>query len=280
MQTQEIISLLPKRISEQLTKIDLNDLCEIHLLSDRPMTLTISEKCIPFGERLSREEMQETVERLCQGSLHSYEECIKEGYIPLGDGFRAGVCGILSGGGVQEITSIRIRIPRNVYGIGNSLVKRIITENSGMLIYSPPGVGKTTLIRDIAATISSPPYMKRVSVIDSRNEIYRRDAFLRSSCDFYHGYPKAKGIELAVRTMSAQYIICDELGRNEAQMLLDTQSFGVPTIATAHAPSLEALLSRRIFAQLDSAGVFSVYVGISREGRGFSIKLDERRDKI
>ena len=64
MQTQEIISLLPKRISEQLTKIDLNDLCEIHLLSDRPMTLTISEKCIPFGERLSREEMQETVERL------------------------------------------------------------------------------------------------------------------------------------------------------------------------------------------------------------------------
>lgn len=244
------------------------------------MTLTISEKSIPFGETLTKDEMTNTVENLCRGSLHSYEDAITNGYIPLGDGFRAGVCGVLSGGAVKEITSIRIRIPRNVYGIGNSLVKRLISDNCGMLIYSPPGVGKTTLIRDIASLLSSPPYCKRVSVIDSRNEIFRPEAFTRSSADIYHGYPKSKGIELAVRTMSAQYIICDELGRKEAQVLLDTQSFGVPTVATAHAPSLDALLSRRVFYELDRAGVFSLYVGITREGRGFSINVSERNNRL
>lgn len=280
MNLTDIIALMPQRISEQLLKIELSDLSEIHLTANRPMTITISEKSIPFGETVSREEIFTTVNSLCQGSLHSYEEMIKDGYIPLGDGFRAGVCGIMSGGAVKEITSIRIRIPRTVYGIGNSLVKRLVNDNCGMLIYSPPGVGKTTLIRDIASILSSPPYIKRVSVIDSRNEIYRHDAFLRSSADIYSGYPKAKGIELAVRTMSAQYIICDELGKDEAEMLLSTQSYGVPTIATAHSPSLDALLSRRVFAELDREGIFSLYVGIAREGRGFSIKLDERRAKI
>ena len=271
---------MPPRISEQYSKIDINELCEIQLLTDRPLTITVSEKSIPFGDALTKDEMMYTVESLCKGSLHSFEETIKEGYVPLGDGFRAGVCGVLSGGAVKEITSIRIRIPRNVYGIGNSLAKRIITENSGMLIYSPPGVGKTTLIRDIASVLSSPPYSKRVSVIDSRNEIFRPEAFIRSSADIYSGYPKSKGIELAVRTMSAQYIVCDELGRDEAQTLLDTQAFGVPIIATAHAPSLDVLLGRRTFYELDRAGVFSVYVGISREGRGFSINLDERKERI
>ena len=244
------------------------------------MTLTVSDKNILFGEVLTSDEMAYTVDRMCQGSLHSYEDTIKDGYIPIGDGCRAGVCGNFCGGNVKDVTSIRIRIPRTVYGIGDSLVRRLITENAGMLVYSPPGVGKTTLIRDVASILSSPPYLKRVSVIDSRNEIYRPDAFVRSSADIYSGYPKAKGIELAVRTMSAQYIICDELGPDEARVLLDTQSFGVPTVATVHAPSLDALLSRSVFSDLDRAGLFSLYVGISREGRGFSVTVSEGREKI
>lgn len=272
---KEIISLLPPRIVERLSEYELNEVCEIRLVCDRPLTLTVKDKALPVGISATADEVSRTVNALCRGSLHSFEDAIRQGFIPIGNGARAGVCGVLSGGTVMTVTSVCIRIPRSVYGVGESLVRRLLTVPSGMLIYSPPGVGKTTLLRDIAATLSSPPYLKRVSVIDERNEIFRPDAFRRSFADVYTSYPKNEAIELAVRTMSPQYLICDELGVGDAEALLRTQSLGVPTVATAHAPSLEALMSREIFSRLHGCGMFSLYVGLSREGRGFSYRIDE-----
>lgn len=97
-----------------------------------------------------------------------------------------------------------------------------------MLIYSPPGEGKTTLLRDIASLLSSPPYLRRVAVIDSRAELFREDSFSASIADIYTGYPKAYGIELATRTMSPQFIVCDELGTEEAKSVMEDQNCGVP----------------------------------------------------
>ncbi len=272
----EILACLPKRISEQLLKYDLSAINEIRLAVDRPITLTVGEKSHLSGETLSKEEMTVTIANFCHGSLHSFEKTMAKGYIPLSNGCRVGVCGKYSEGSITEITSAVIRIPRSIYGIGVPLCKRIITQSGGMLIYSPPGVGKTTLLRDIASSLSSPPYLKRVSVIDSRNEIYRPDAFKHSIADIYNSYPKSIGIELAVRTMSPEYVVCDELGSSEADSILSTQSFGVPLIASAHAPSLDVLLRRRVFNELDKNGVFSLYVGIRREGYGFTFDITER----
>ena len=271
----EIITLLPPRIAERLSGIDMSQVSEIRLVTDRPLTLTVKDKAVPVGISVSAEEMSLTVAALCRGSLHSFEDTIRQGYIPLGNGARAGVCGVMSGGAVMTVTSLCIRIPRSVYGVGQSLVRRLLTVPSGMLIYSPPGVGKTTLLRDVASILSSPPYFKRVSVIDERNEIFRPDAFTLSCADVYSSYPKNEAIELAVRTMSPQYLICDELGQRDAEVLLSTQSLGVPTVATVHAPSLEALMRRKIFKELDTCGLFSLYIGLSRDGRGFSFRVDE-----
>lgn len=275
--TEEIIKCLPKRISEQLIKYDVSSINEIRLAVNRPITLTVGEKSVLLGDTVSNEEMTVTVSEFCRGSLHSFEKTMAEGYIPLGNGCRVGVCGKYSEGSITEITSVVIRIPRSIYGIGDGLCKRIISRGGGMLLYSPPGVGKTTLLRDIASTLSSPPYLKRVSIIDSRNEIFRPDAFRRSIADIYNSYPKSIGIELAVRTMSPEFIVCDELGSSEADSVLATQSFGVPLIASAHAPSLDSLLSRKVFKDLDECGIFSTYVGVRREGCGFSFDISERR---
>ncbi len=276
----EIISCLPPVISEKLLSYDLSEINEIRLVSSRPCTVVMGERTLLLGVTVSERELNETLYKLTGNSLHAYEETLSNGYLPLANGVRAGVCGRVSGGRLLSVSSICLRIPRTVSGIGASLCKRLLTGHGGMLIYSPPGIGKTTLLRDVASTLSSSPYLKRVSVIDSRGEIYRPDAFSRSIADIYTGYRKADGIELAVRTMSPQFIFCDELGRDEAEAVLATLSFGVPLVATAHAPSLNALLSRKVFASLDEFGVFSLYVGLSRQGRGFTFDITEREGNI
>ena len=234
-----------------------------------------------MGITLTADELKETLSRLCGGSLHAYEDCLQQGYLPLPDGGRAGVCGVFSGGHLRRVDAVCLRVPRTIRGIGRSLCRQLLASpGEGMLLYAPPGVGKTTLLRDIAATLSSPPYLQRVALIDEREELYREDAFERSIVDLYLHCAKAEGIERAVRTMSPQYLVCDELGQEEAEAILRVQSGGVPLIASAHAPSLDALLRRPTFRALHEAGIFSFYVGLRREGVGLGLTVTSREDTL
>ena len=273
------LSYLPPRAGEILLKYPSDSLLEIRLRAGRPMTVTTPEGNLPTGIVLTSKEIADTVLRLCGGSLHAHEDTIRQGYIALPEGGRVGLCGTFSGNGMSEITSLSLRIPRTVRGVGGSLC-RLLTDNPmmGMLLYSPPGEGKTTLLRDMGATLSSPPNFLRVAVIDTRREIYREDAFRRSIADVYLGYPKATAMESAIRTMSPQYLLCDELGAEEAQAVMAAQNAGVPLIASAHAPSLEALLRRPSILPLHHATVFGFYVGIHREGSGFYFNVVKRED--
>lgn len=276
-----LLPYLPPRAAEILLKYSPDTITEIRLRSARPMTVTTSEGNLPTGLSLTEEEMAETVRKLCGGSLHAYGEVMKAGYIPLPNGGRAGICGSLSGGEVTAVTSICLRIPRSIRGVSATLCRRLLAEpTEGMLLYSPPGEGKTTLLRDMAATLSSPPHRLRVAIIDTRRELYREDAFRHAIADVYLGYPKAMAMELAIRTMSPQYLLCDELGSEEAESVLAAQNAGVPLIASAHAPSLEALLRRPTMRRLHEAGVFGQYVGVKREGRRFFFNVESRKEGL
>ena len=275
---EQILSLIPPQAADSVRSFGENNICEIRLRAGRPVTVTTPSANVALKAVCSAREITATVDRMCGGSLHAYEETIRNGYIPLPGGCRAGVCGTFSGAGISDITSVCIRLPRDARGTGMSLCRRIIQSDGGMLIYSPPGEGKTTLLRDIAATLSAPPYLKRVAVIDTRREIFREEAFSRSFADIYSGCPKAQGIEIATRTMSPQYIICDELGAEEAESVLAVQNCGVPLIATAHAAALEGLMRREAFVKLRRAGVFGTYVGIRRMGAGYGFDITEGRE--
>lgn len=280
MPLHELLPLLPRRVSEVLLKYPADSIEEIRLRADRPMTLTTSDGNQPIGITLSADEVTETLARLCHGSLHAYEGTLRQGYLPLPGGGRAGVCGVLSGGSLCRATSLCLRIPRTVKGIGASLCRRLLqSEGEGMLLYSLPGVGKTTLLRDMASILSSPPYLRRVAVIDSRAEIYREDAFSRAIADIYLGYDKAEGIALAVRTMSPQFLFCDELGRGEAEAILEVQSGGVPLVASAHGASLDSLWKRPALASLLRAGVFGTYVGLRRDGQSLSFEITSAKEE-
>lgn len=279
MAFSDILRLLPSRASCEVKKYREDVICEIRLRAGRPMTLTTPASNLLTEVVLSAEELAETVERICGGSLHAFEGTLKEGYLPLPDGCRVGVCGSFSGGTPNRFSSLNIRIPRGVKGVGLSLCRRLISAGKcGLLVFSPPGEGKTTLLRDMAATLSSPPYLLRVALIDSRCELFREDSFQNSIADVYSGCPKPLGIELATRTMSPQLLVCDELGAEEAEQVLAAQNAGVPLLASAHASSYEGLMRRPAFRKLDEAGVFGLYVGLRREGRGYCFDIRERKE--
>ncbi len=280
---------LPSRVRLEIINAakKLDRVEEIRLHCGRRATLTSLGKNIATPAVLTRSEMDAVLMHLCEGSVYAYRDTIAEGYISLRGGIRVGVCGraALSGGkicGVYDIDTLVIRIPHPSPPLGKEIIKLMndCGFTSGVLIYSPPGVGKTTLLRSLAIMLSSGKDAKRVSVIDTRGELaYSLDS--PTLCvDLLSGYPKHVGLTLASRTLGPEVMICDEIGsRAEAEAICEAHNCGVPLIATAHASSVRELLGRSGMGVLHRAGAFGAYVGISRSGRfSFTYDICKRED--
>ncbi len=286
---QNILFSLPERvrseIAEQAKKLARVE--EIRLHTGRRVTLTSSGRNIPISAVLVRNEMDRTLTRLCEGSVYAYRDTIAEGYVSLRGGIRVGICGraAISGGkivGVYDIDTLAIRIPHKSPPLGGEVIKLIeeMGNTRGVLIYSPPGVGKTTLLRSLALLLSSGSGARRVSVVDTRGELGFSLDQPALCLDLLSGYPKAIGISLAARTLGSQVIICDEIGnRGEADAIREAHNCGIPLIATAHAASVRELLGRSGISELHRSGCFGAYVGIRRKGDfGFDYDICKREE--
>lgn len=250
-----VLSYMPIRLREEIgrTVEVLGDFPEeIRMRSERRASLTYGAKNVMLNTALKPEEIAEIVKRLCSNSLYAYKETINAGYIPLGNGVRVGICGnAFSEGGrvnaIRNITSISVRIPKRTDNAAYPLCERLMSDGTVMscMIFSPSGVGKTTVLRSVARIFSEGHEPLRVAVIDSREEI---GAFLGGTglcIDILRGYPKETGIEIAARTLNAQLIICDEVfGDAESRALCGAVNCGIPIICSAHASSLDELLAR------------------------------------
>ena len=274
---------LPGRVSGDILNAakKLDRVEEIRLHSGRRATLTSFGKNVATPAVLNRSEMDSVLMRLCEGSVYAYRDTISEGYISLRGGIRVGVCGraALSGGkicGVYDIDTLVIRIPHPSPPLGKEIIE-LMNESgftNGVLIYSPPGVGKTTLLRSLAVMLSSGKEARRVSVIDTRGELAYSLSAPTLCVDLLSGYPKHVGLLLASRTLGPEVMICDEIGsRAEAEAICEAHNCGVPLIATAHASSVRELLGRAGMGLLHRAGTFGAYVGIKRSGK-FSFVYD------
>ena len=281
-----VLEILPPELVRKIKSVadgrvgGIADIKELRIRSGGASFAHFSSGAVKLCTHTSEQEVQKIIKRITRGSLYAFRDTITRGYIPMDSGIRVGVCGHARYDGgeitVSDISSLVFRIPGGRCDFAEELYLAYQRSVGGILIYSPPGIGKTTALRSLAGLISRRDG-RRVVVVDERSEFDRRE-FDSSSVDVLSGYSRKEGIELALRTLSPEVIMVDELMGDECREVEYSFLSGIPVIATAHAGSLSELLSKRELAELISRGVFSTFVGIRREGGRYSVSVSEDTD--
>lgn len=270
-----------RRIAMELPETDKKRAEEFRLRAGHCLSVLL-----PEGERsleaiVTTEELETLCDIAAEFSRYASIETLRQGFLPVRGGFRVGLCGsaVVKDGEVtnlKQISSAVIRISREQKGIAQAVAPRLFRDGRfvSTLLLSPPGGGKTTLLRDLVRQLSQgegvPP--QRITLIDEREEIavmYRGQPQMDVGprTDVLSGCPKALAIPMALRAMNPQIIAVDEITvREDIAAMAAAAHCGVRFLATIHADGRQELGRRPLFSQLLKAKVFEKAVTIRREG--------------
>lgn len=277
---RSVSEYLPSDISSVLLSLDserVQKLCEIRIKSDLPVVLIFTDGVyyITHGMRLTRfsgtdllssdkNTLSEVFSKMCRFSVYSYTEQINRGFLSLPEGVRVGVYGIAVTENdkivsVRNIRGVNIRIPIAFNGCSAEISDLFQSDKlPGTVICGPPSSGKTTVLKDLCRMLSD-ELGKKVCVIDERFEF--ETEYTGKNTDILSGYPKHLGIEIAVRTLSPDVIILDEIGMNgEAEKIIECMNSGVCFIMSMHCSDKIELYRRNQFRILMSDGVIDYCV--------------------
>lgn len=275
MLTKDILHILPNIIKNEIEENkNLDKLQEIRIKIDKPVFLVCNNQEFKLNYIATIEDIKIILQRISNYSIYAFEDEIKQGYITIQGGHRVGLCGscVIDKNSVKtmkNISSINIRVAREVLGCSNNILPFIINEDRVMntIIISPPKCGKTTILRDLVRSISNGTYKynltgKCVSVIDERSEIgscYKgvpqMDVGLRT--DVLDNCPKSEGIIMAIRSMAPQVVACDEIGTpKDMESIVMALNSGVSLITTIHGFDIEDLYRRSVFKDVIDNKVF------------------------
>lgn len=267
---------IPLSVADSLEHIDADKrqyIHEIRLRLLRANSITIGNKndiLIDYqtGQPISlnKSDMLLCFRKFCENSIYKYENKIKNGYITLPNGCRVGFCGSRSENGmVADISSINIRLSHQIPDASKEIFSQLFYGNNieSSLIIGEPCSGKTTILTDIARKLSNEKI--RVSIVDERGEIAavhqgvpQKD--VGKFTDILDSYPKGEGMMIALRTMSPQVLICDEIGtQDDVLAMMQAMNTGVPVIASAHAKDPMQLMCRPQIKYLADNGAVSKF---------------------
>lgn len=290
------ISLFPKYLCDIINSFDLSireQINEIRLRRNNPLILYIKDKAY-FIElsgslssklnshciKLSSSDFDDICDKICCNSYHTNMSTLVDGYVTAKNGSRVGVAStavvkdnqVYS---VKDISSLNIRISHEYPGCSKMIIDLICKNNKlpSIIVAGKPACGKTTFLRDYAKLISN-GYLgeyKKVSVIDERKEI-ASDFDVGVNTDILNGFEKAKGIEMATRTLSPDLIICDEIGSiNELNAISDGFSSGVSFAVSVHIKDEKQIFSNSILLNLIETNLFDYIVILKSYTQEFEI---------
>lgn len=283
---KNIVSKLPSAMAAELVTLPqslISNIEEIRLICGQRVRLRCTDCERVIFHTVTGEDLQRTLNNLIKYSYYAYEDDLSKGFVTIEGGHRVGICGraVTEAGRtvlIKEISSLNIRFAKEIFDCSKSLYRRLLGPDGrpeNTIIVSPPGCGKTTLLRDLTRNFSL--HNINVGVCDERSEIAGMYNSLPSfdlgpRTDVLDGCDKAEGIPMLIRSMAPQVIITDEIGKEKDIEAIELcVSTGVSLVTSIHGGTREELYRSRLKDLLERK-VFRHIVYLSKENGPGTIK--------
>ncbi|MDE6274789.1 MAG: hypothetical protein K2L87_07070 [Clostridiales bacterium] len=272
-----MLDFLPPRMLNAVRHLNLNTLYELRIRADQPLRANIGGRYVYLGEdgaKLlagnaiipTREEVEETLFSASGYSLHAVEEQLKQGFVTGKNGERIGIAGtfVYDKGGVLSLhspTSLCVRIPHAVIGCAEEVYTRCMGDGlRSVLLMSPPGEGKTTLLRDLTRTVSERTH-KNILVADERGELSSGD--LGDTADVMRFADKLTAFTAGIRAMRPDVIVTDELLPEDYPAVRRAVESGITVFASAHLTEYSAVPEKLFerYVLLNGLGTIGAILG-------------------
>ncbi len=266
---EKLKQVLGEALYKKVFDYDISKISEIRI-NRRGICVLKDGELIDLKEEVTKTRLFEIVNLICDGGIYSKQESISNGFVTIKGGHRAGFCGqaVKKDGKIIHISPINaicIRVAHQIEGASQKIMSEIYDGKrvNNTLIISPPGKGKTTMLRDIAKNLGD---KMKVAIMDERGEI---SAFYDGNSLFdvgkytvvLFGASKYDGIQMLLRTMSPDVIITDEIGEGGDEIAIDSMiNQGVKIICSAHGYSLSDLERRKVLGKIINQKIFKRYI--------------------